>query len=80
MHQADFCAYTLLGGFELDKQTGCSKGIADNKVMPVLSEWHNSLKLGYDVQVSLNFRDMRELRAMGYGLLLYTNGILFHVG
>ncbi len=25
MHQADFCVYILLGGFELDKKTGSSK-------------------------------------------------------
>jgi sugar (pentulose or hexulose) kinase len=55
MHQADFLAYTLLGGFSDDIGLCDSRTYFDTKVgdatchLRVQSDWHNVLKLGYDV-------------------------------
>ena len=54
MHQADFLAYTLLGGFTDDINLCDTRTYFDQKIggkthLRVQSDWHNVLKLGYDV-------------------------------
>lgn len=54
MHQADFLAYTLLGGFTDDIENCDTRSYFDHQVagknhLRVQSDWHNTLKLGYDV-------------------------------
>ena len=54
MHQADFLAYTLLGGFtddigNCDTRSYFEHHINGKSNLRVQSDWHNVLKLGYDV-------------------------------
>jgi sugar (pentulose or hexulose) kinase len=54
MHQADFLAYTLLGGFTDDIENCDTRSYFEHTVngkhhLRVQSDWHNVLKLGYDV-------------------------------